>query len=401
MITEKNRLIGPRFQFRLRSLFGLVTAAAVVFGGAGFIDRRLSQESRLVREIQLLGDKEREEISKQGEFEYLPGPGASTTIFPKYLRHWDLSSLRPDYIEVVKLEVSGKAPSAKAASELDRFSRLFSLGLMNSSLADQDLDLLAKLVHLQDLYVSSDRLDGTFVRKLPKNGELHSLDVSSELLNDEGVAAICELRSLTELTLNGFQLERPETLEKIESLKLLKRLSLDGQFPEVGFSTLARLNQLESLLLLSRSGNLDDKAFGEVCRCANLRYLCMFNLRLTQRDSWRSLTQLRKLDDIHLTGEFPDEGLESLAELPQLREAALRSPSLTREGVRRLSTSRSISRLSLVFCDQIDDGCIECIAQMPALVYVSFYQSKVTADGVARLKGLRPDLEVVRYPVSP
>lgn len=397
MITEKNvRLIGWRFQFRLRSLFVMVTAAAVVFGGAGFIDRRLSQESRLVREIQLLGDKEREEISKQGEFEYLPGPGASTTIFPKYLRHWDLSRLRPDYIEVVKLEVSGKAPSAKAASELDRFSRLFSLGLMNSSLADQDLDLLATLVHLQDLYVSSDRLDGTFARRLPKVVELHSLDVSSEQLNDEGFAAICELKTLTDLTLNGFQLKRPATLESLERLNLLNRLFLDGKFPEGGFSSLARLNQLESLSLLSRLGNLDDNAISEVCRCANLRYLCLFNLHLTQRETWRSLTQLRKLDDIQLTGDFPDEGLESLADLPQLRELALQSPSLTREGVRRLSTSRSISRLSLVFCDQIDDGCIECIAQMPALVYVSFYQSKVTADGVARLKGLRPDLEVVR-----
>jgi hypothetical protein len=172
MITEKNvRLTGWRFQFRLRSLFGLVTAAAIAIGLVGYADRRLSDEARAARNTDDCRPRERT-AARQSDCGSYPRDDVWEKATPRAPVGWDLTQIRPEYVSVHGLHASGKSPAARAARELDRFPRLSRLALTATSLKDEDSQLLWRLKGLKELDLSSTQLNGLFVHGMPGDAPL-------------------------------------------------------------------------------------------------------------------------------------------------------------------------------------------------------------------------------------
>ena len=89
-----------------------------------------------------------------------------------------------------------------------------------------------------------------------------------------------------------------------------------------------------------------------------------------------------------------DTGLRQLVSFGQLERLRLDHTGITDAGVEVLSTLDTLTWLNLVGT-VVTDGCVEAIARLADLEQVYLGQTGVSATGAARLRRLRPGLEVV------
>lgn len=183
-----------------------------------------------------------------------------------------------------------------------------------------------------------------------------------------------------------------ELLAGLSKLKRLQRLriksnSMDGTFLE-------SMNDSENLVSLSLSSiALRDRVFLQACCFEGLEQLHLSGVKIRDAASLCELSKLMRLTRIHLSGWFPNEGLEALAKLERLDTVSLASDSLNNDGVSRLAGSSSVFSLE-IYGPNIDDDVIDSIAQMPELNMLTLNYTKVTPAGVEKLKQLRPDIQV-------
>jgi hypothetical protein len=397
MNTAKHgRSTGWRFQFGLRALFGLVTVAALMLAAVVYLHHRLSQQWQAIEEGKRAVAVEIERLDRISESKSYPHPGINATTVPQQWFGFDLSRINQRYVEVRRLTVIGKVPVELVTPKIDQFPKLVSLRLESASLKDRDLRL-SRLANLKDVDVHSDSLDGSFLSQLPPDAGLAELSLRSERLDDSVLRSACRFSSLTSLQLMGLRLESAATLSELGELTRLESLSLSGEFSLAETKVLETLPQLHSLQLAPGDAKIDDDTFARLCRCQVVSDLQLLDLALTRPESMQQLARLPKLYSLDLHGDFPSEGLEVLATLPELEFAALDSHLLSNDGIRRVAQSPTIYHLTIV-SEQIDDEVLDDLAAMPSLRELTLWNTKVTMQGIGRLRSKRPDIDVSRQP---
>lgn len=88
-----------------------------------------------------------------------------------------------------------------------------------------------------------------------------------------------------------------------------------------------------------------------------------------------------------------DRSLIHIAQCATLRDLRIDFVPITNSGIERLAESASLQRLALART-RCDDGVIDSIASIRSLREVGITGPNITAAGIARLRGLRPDLVV-------
>jgi hypothetical protein len=397
MNTAKHgRSTGWRFQFGLRALFGLVTVAALMLAAVGYLHHRLSQQWQTTEEVKRAVAAEIERLDRVNECKSYPHPGINVTTVPQQWFGFDLSRINQRYVDVTRLTVIGNVPVDLVARKMEQFPKLVSLRLESASLKDRDLRL-SGLAQLEEIEVHSDSLEGSFLSQLPPDAAVVKLSLRSERLDESALRSTCRFSSLTSLQLMGLRLENAATLSELGELTHLESLSLSGQFSLPETKVLETLPQLHSLHLAPGDASIDDEAFARLCRCQAVSDLQLLGLALTRPESVQELARLPKLYSLDLHGDFPSEGLEVLATLTELEFVALDSPLLNNDGVRRISGSSTISHLTIA-SEQVDDEVLDDLAAMPSLRELTLWNTKITTQGIGRLRSKRPDIDVSRQP---
>jgi hypothetical protein len=156
----------------------------------------------------------------------------------------------------------------------------------------------------------------------------------------------------------------PENAFEVETLTLSRRKEA-VEMPELG-----RLKKLESLSLNWVDLRLSEaKRFGELAKLKSL-----------------SLTHAPEVDDA-VAGE-------AVRHCPALSTLTLRESAVTDALLPALASLKQLSHLDLSGTKVTDKG-VDALAQIPALKTVILLQTGITADGSARLRAARPQLQIV------
>jgi len=88
-----------------------------------------------------------------------------------------------------------------------------------------------------------------------------------------------------------------------------------------------------------------------------------------------------------------DEGLKSIAQMPNLRKLQLEGANITDAGLKHLSGLKNLTDLILNNTKVTDAG-MEAVSQIPKLQNLTLFGTKVTETGVGTLKRAKPDLKI-------
>ncbi len=236
--------------------------------------------------------------------------------------------------------------------EVDDRNEVISLDLNRKNIADDGVQLLARLTSLEWLDLSGNRISDDGIVSLRRLSKLRHLNVGfcdrsphdeffQERISDAGIA---ELRGLTELR------ELNLTLSSIT---------------DAGLRTIGRFDRLESLVLQQNRGITD----------ASLKHLA--NLR-----------RLKRLD-LAQCYDFGDDGVANLAGLSNLEWMDLSGSQISDSGLKNLVAMRHLRHLNLAFCKRINVDGLRHLKYLPDLEELVLESTNVHDAGLVNLQGMR------------
>lgn len=245
---------------------------------------------------------------------------------------------------------------------------LTELRLSRSTVSDDGVRYLAQLSSLRSLDLGGTKISDAALQHVSKIQTLKYLDLRHTAVTDEGVSQLSSLVSLRWLNL---------VKTKVTGAKL---------------DTLAPLRHLEDLIL--GGSPVNDEGVRRLAALTWLRELDLGYTKVTGA-ALPHLAGMQKLERLDLgADDIGAEGLRKLPALPKLVELELYKTGVRDDALEALERLDSLKQLSLNGCPISDAGLL-WLRHLPSLKSVDLYDAKsVTAAGVARLKELRPDLEV-------
>lgn len=286
------------------------------------------------------------------------------------------------------------------------------------------------------------------LRKLPL---LEDLTLNNIVIraDDELISVLNEYPQLKELCITGFYLELPDGgWERLNLPRIQKiRLHSSNPLPDVA---MVRLSQFQTLKYLDLDQGVEhewsDAAATAIGALQNLETLYLTPNKLTTKQ-WQAIQNIASLKSISLSA-FPrinhkisDSDFEHIPAWPNLEELDLSDSKITDEGLKHIRLFPKLKKLSLAFSDISDRGmkvlsqlpeleslnlhrtsitdigveeltkanhlqvlhlsqtfvinaCLEDVAKMKSLRIVTLSNTKVSVEGITKLKTLRPDLEI-------
>jgi Leucine Rich Repeat (LRR) protein len=98
---------------------------------------------------------------------------------------------------------------------------------------------------------------------------------------------------------------------------------------------------------------------------------------------------------------IPEETLQAIAGLGDLRVLYLGYSAITAAGLHTLSSLERVERLGLQGCSRIDDAALAELAQWHGLKSVDLQETAVTAKGIEGFRKARPTVKVLSGGVPP
>ncbi|UOG40311.1 hypothetical protein [Leptospira noguchii] len=98
--------------------------------------------------------------------------------------------------------------------------------------------------------------------------------------------------------------------------------------------------------------------------------------------------------------KITDAGLPHLLILKKLESLLIYQTAVTCDGIKILEKFDSLTQLDISYNKGIDDSCIDNIARMKQLTSIELGSTKITNDGVIKLRKLRPTMQVTRFEES-
>ena len=243
------------------------------------------------------------------------------------------------------------------------------------------------------------------VRELARLPRLERLDLSFTRITDQGILNLKGARNLVEVNLMFDERVGDEGQAAIKQWTRLKRLNVRGtRIADNTVAAAASLPQLEALDI-SYTDALD---FGldALATAPKLKELSIGGLRITEA-AFQSIRQIAGLEKLDLGGgkfsgggqrsglTLDDSVLQAIASLKELRELELGYAKFPSRGLAILKTLPKLERLNLENCSRIDDDAVAHLASWKSLRWVDLNGTRVTKEGVARLRQQKPDCQVL------
>src|SRR5579864_899515 len=242
----------------------------------------------------------------------------------------------------------------------------YSVNFAGSDFADNDCSVITRLGNVKNIDLSFTQISDKSLGCL--DPEMVSLDVSGTRVTDQG-------------------LEQLVRYTKLSALRLLQT-----SIGDAGMSHVQKLHEL-TLLDLSASKVTDEGVF----RLSTLTKLKVFavNGPSVSDKSVDILAKLPQLTDLDLTStRVSDRGLEKIASHQNLQKLKLNGCiGVTDLGLKHLKTLPKLTELE-ISGTSVTDSAIADIASMKQLKVI-YLGGTLTAAGLARLRSLRPDVEVL------
>lgn len=144
----------------------------------------------------------------------------------------------------------------------------------------------------------------------------------------------------------------------IKQMKALETLDLtESKFPN---KSLRDLEDLQLVVLVLRSTNINDEGLAHVCRIQTLQKLELADTKVT------------------------DEGMEEVAKLPNLVTLGLGETKVTTAGIRKLKGMRVLSGLNYFFHD-LTEADIDVILDLPYVTYLDLSRCRFTPEMLEKL----------------
>lgn len=252
-------------------------------------------------------------------------------------------------------------------------------------------------------------LRGTWVTdgdlaELAKLPVLDTLDLSRTRVTDRGLFFLKSADQLRDVNLAFAENVGDPVHAVIRNWKSLRRLNLRGT--RVGDATAASAAALPALEALDIAlSDVQDFGLEALSGSTSLRELAMGGSRISEPalQFLRQMQELRLLDlsaptqAISFNGgmNLGDRSIDAIASLAALRELRLGYSRFQPRAVPVLKRLENVERLSLEYCPGVTDEAVAVFADWKSLRSVEVTGTKMTEKGVAGLRRLRPDLQVL------
>ena len=250
--------------------------------------------------------------------------------------------------------------------------------LSGTVLAPKDLEHLAGLEHVRELYLPGSAFTPGAGSKLEGNAELKVIAGMKDLerlqfslhflpyfnVTDAGFATFSNLTNLKELRCEQCKVDK-RGLDPFVNLE-----SLDMSYSTFGNSAMSSLEGMHNLRrLYLRDTSVTDEGLKHIAGLTRLEELDLYGVRVTDRGIayLKDLKELRKL--ILLGAPITDESIPVIAGMAHLRELNLYRSRVTNSGLARLAGLHELSAVDLRY-------------------------SRVTAGGVDTLRAAVPACEI-------
>jgi Leucine-rich repeat (LRR) protein len=263
---------------------------------------------------------------------------------------------------VISVTIRGDDASDSTIARLMPFTRIESLTLV-------------------DYYHRKSRVTDAGAARLWELKNLRSLQLQSSKLTDVGMVELGKLAQLEDLTVgNGaYTAEITNTgLAQLKGLSNLRSLTLEGtRITDSGMSVLRAFGKLRHVGLTLIDGGLSEH--------------CLIELR-----GMRSLQSL-SLIDFRSGAKSVDSSLLNITALPRLESLEISSLRVTDAGLVHLGAAAHLKRLKLhhsLAPMPVDDQGIQHLVHLKQLEYLDVRGTRVTSDGVQRLRRMLPNAKV-------
>lgn len=294
-------------QFNTRTLFLLITAAAVF---CGWQANRARRQREVLAAIKAAGGG-----AAYAHQDTLPGGYSSD---PPPVPAWLRRVIGDEYFqEVVFVNLMEAKISDELLQQVARLSTIRELMLGNAQLKDAHLRYIAQLPNLRwiTFNVRAGETDPCItaagIRYLAACQSIEQLDFNPDCpVSDAGLAYLGQLRNLRELTFH------------------------DREVTDAGIKSLQQLRRLEDLSIMESS--MTDRGLGYLESLPSLKKLALQDAQISD-EGMKSIGRCRKLEEVLLIGHaITDEGLRHLKGLKNAKEITICSRPVTNAGVAEL-----------------------------------------------------------------
>lgn len=302
------------------------------------------------------------------------------------------------------------------------------LDCSKSRITNAGLNHIAKLKQLQALKIDSTRITPAGVQEVASLPQLQSLSMRGvphfeiQLANfDAAVAALVEVKTLTDLDLSGTRLS-VAGLASIGKMVQLRRLALnDTRLTDSGLAQLKGLVDLE-VLEINRT-LIGDAGFAHLMPLTKLHTLSMSETEITGagfaglanqpringfrkidasktgfgRQGILGLRGAKSLEVLRIdTAGMTDDSLQVIKGCVNLRELQLsNNPGITDAGLSNLNGLTKLELLGLNSVPRITDRGLGILRNHKQLKQLGVNGSNCTLNGIQQLKQLLPEVKVV------
>ena len=232
---------------------------------------------------------------------------------------------------------------------------------------DSWMPIVGKLTRLPGLQLMGTRVTDSGLKELSGRKDLKLLWLTFTAIGNDGMDTVAGLTSLRVLGLGECRVGN-EGLAKLKSLCHLEHIHLGGQVTDQGLKHLADFPKLTSVAGL-KSHHLTETGIShlqQLTKCTSMNVVAATDEDLIRL---KSLTKVRTFSFNY--NRFTVSGVESLQALfPELEGLILDAGS------------------------NVDDTFLIPLTRFASLRKLSLNQTKVTADGIAKFRELRPDVDL-------
>ncbi|WP_010581659.1 leucine-rich repeat domain-containing protein [Schlesneria paludicola] len=290
------------------------------------------------------------------------------------LQCWTISigcgtAVSPEQAALKRLEADGKASGSlgadghvvslsshsmtdDAAKQLTAFPALTTLALTDSPIGDAHMGVIGALTQLESLALDHTQVTDAGLQSISSLEHLRELNLAGCSVTDGGLGSLAGLTELTSLNLN------------------------DTQINGLGLVYLSKLNRLEALYLQNT---------------------------VVDFESIPPLSGLESLKILHLAGTKTGGGIvRAITGLPSLERLYLNGTSIKDEDIPALAAvlAQNCPHFKGLFVEKtaLSDAALEPmhpLADLKEFTLIHVHGTKVTKDGVVRLRKLLPEANVV------
>jgi hypothetical protein len=181
----------------------------------------------------------------------------------------------------------------------------------------------------------------------------------------------------------------------------VERVALSGMRAEFDTEVAAELSRLCGLRQLEiHNSRSSEELFAAIGQLGSLQRLFIRHASIDE-EGFAHLGRLTELEELFLVMDcnLTDRGAEHLSRLVNLRKLVVPDSTISRRGVEALVAHRELETIHLGASNLDDKGLLR-LASLPKLRNLTFRSTKVTLGAISQFRRLRPDVDLVAWPVS-